>query len=177
MCALSFKFLKKSLPVRYSFGVLIMFFLNLSKTGSLGFTAIFDSELHLPQLPTDVQSKNKLVLHGSGNTSPNPETADKPNQADRKPNYNSATRISRAEFAKMYNNARKSKDWTEMEQFYAAVFQNPSTICATFKKELAQNGARLENPDLKDELLNNVLEKIEQVNGTVQKAMLKSIGK
>ena len=90
---------------------------------------------------------------------------------------NSATRISRAEFAKMYNNARKSKDSTELEQFYAAVFQNPSTICATFKKELAQNGARLENPDLKDELLNNVLEKIEQVNGTVQKAMLKSIGK
>ena len=123
-------------------------------------------------MPTDVQSKNKLVLHGSGNTSPNPETADKPNsnQADRKPNYNSATRISRAEFAKMYNNARKSKDSTELEQFYAAVFQNPSTICATFKKELAQNGARLENPDLKDELLNNILDKIEQVNGTVQKA-------
>ena len=120
--------------------------------GSLGFTSIFDSDLHLPQLPKDENSKNKLVYHGSGNTSPNPGSAEK--QTDRKPNYKIATRVSRLEFTKMYNNARKNKDWSELEAFYSNIFQNAGNICATFKKDLNQNGARLENPDLKEDLLN-----------------------
>jgi len=43
------------------------------------------------------------------------------------------------------------------------------------KKDLEQNGAKKENPELKIDLLHYVLDKIETVNGSVQKAMLKSI--
>ena len=42
-------------------------------------------------------------------------------------------------------------------------------------KDLEQNGAKKENPELKIDLLHYVLDKIETVNGSVQKAMLKSI--
>ena len=130
----------------------------LCPLGSLGFTTMFDTDFHLPQLPPDVQSKNKLVQHGSGNTSPNPELDSK--AIERKPNYKTITRISRSEFMKLYNSARKTKDWSDLENFYIIAFQNAGNICATFKKDLNQNGARLEGPDLKDELLNTVLDKI-----------------
>ena len=62
-----------------------------------------------------------------------------------------------------------------MEEFYAMTFANCANICATFKKDLEQNGAKKENPELKIDLLHYVLDKIETVNGSVQKAMLKSI--
>ncbi len=38
-----------------------------------------------------------------------------------------------------------------------------------------QNGARLETPDLRDDLINSVMDKIEQANASVQKTMLKAV--
>ena len=75
----------------------------------------------------------------------------------------------------MLSHAKKSKDWAEVEEFYSMAFSNCAAICATFKKDLEQNGAKKENPELKIDLLHYVLDKIEIVNGSVQKAMLKSI--
>ena len=97
------------------------------------------------------------------------------NKRSAKPKYNTDSRLSKSEFGKILSLAKKSKDWTEVEEFYAMTFANCANICATFKKDLEQNGAKKENPELKIDLLHYVLDKIETVNGSVQKAMLKSI--
>ena len=117
--------------------------------------------------------RNKLVLHGSGNSSPsNPSSADFRAAI---PKYNTETRLSKSELSKLLNQAKKSKEWSEVEEFYSLAFQSCANICATFKKDLEQNGAKRDSPELKVDLLNYVLDKIESMSGSVQKSMLKSI--
>jgi len=90
----------------------------------------FDSD-RLPYLTTT--DRNKLVSHGSGNTSPNnPQSSE--NKRSAKPKYNTDSRLSKSEFGKILSLAKKSKDWTEVEEFYAMTFANCANICATFKK-------------------------------------------
>lgn len=104
--------------------------------GSLGFTALFETE-RLPYLPTDDKSRNKLVLHGSGNTSPMLGTPGLAREI-KKPDYCTDTRLSRSEFSKMFSAAKKSKEWSEVEDFYTMTFQNAANLCATFKKDVKQ---------------------------------------
>ena len=91
------------------------------------------------------------------------------------PNYNTDTQISRSELSKMIGQAKKSKEWSEVEEFYSQAFSNCANLCATFKQDPEQNGAKMEDPELKMDLLNYTLDKIESLSGSVQKGMLKSI--
>ena len=135
--------------------------------GPIGITTVFDSQ-RLPYLPTE--SKN---LVSSGSTSPNNTSADL--SKSKRPKYSTETRLTRSEFSKMFSYAKKTKEWSEVEDFYTLVFQSASNLVATFKKELNQHGAKMDSPDLKSDLLHSVLDKVEQLNGNVQKSMLKSI--
>ncbi len=103
--------------------------------GSLGFTSMFETE-RLPYLVVDDNSKNKLVQLGSGNSSPNPGSAE--SKGAKKPNYPTETRLSRSEFSKLMSNAKKSKEWSDVEDFYATVFQSPAHLCGTFKRDIKQ---------------------------------------
>ena len=137
--------------------------------GPIGITTVFDSQ-RLPYLPTDSSSKN---LVSSGSTSPNTTSADL--SKSKRPKYNTETRLTRSEFSKMFSYAKKTKEWSEVEDFYTLVFQSASNLVATFKKELNQHGAKMDSPDLKSDLLHSVLDKVEHINGNVQKSMLKSM--
>ena len=138
--------------------------------GPIGITTVFDTQ-RLPYLPTD--GKNLVSNGSSGTTSPSGTSADL--SKSKRPKYNTETRLTRSEFSKMFNYAKKTKEWSEVEDFYTLVFQSAPNLVATFKKELNQHGAKMESPDLKSDLLHSVLDKVEQTNGTVQKSMLKSI--
>lgn len=136
----------------------------------------FDSD-RLPYLINTESRNTRLVLHGSGNTSPNLLQLGSGHEKCRKkvPKYMTETRLSRSEISKMISAAKKSKEWSAVEEFYALTFSNCAHICATFKKDMEQNGAKMEDPDLKVELLNYVMDKVESLGPSVQKSMLKSI--
>ncbi len=122
-------------PENRAIGGFLVTSLGRVTLGSLGFTSMFESE-RLPYLVVDDNSKNKLVQNGSGNVSPNPGSAE--SKDSKRPNYPTEQRISRSEFSKLMSNAKKSKEWGEVEEFYSTVFQSPSNLCGTFKRDVKQ---------------------------------------
>ena len=138
--------------------------------GSLGFVSYFES--NGTRLPPVADSKNKLVQLGSGNSTPDLTTAvpSKPQEPDYPPR-----KYNLPEFKKMLNHAKKSKNFSEVKEFYGETFKSPVMICATFKANPERMGAILESPEVDLNYLETVYNNIEITTAAVQKNMLKSI--
>ena len=99
--------------------------------GSLGFASYFeDPSGRLP--PVAVDTKNKLVVLGSGNSTPNLSRSGSSSLGNSQRMYPTALHDRRS-FVKMVQLAKKSKDFTQVKEFYGQTFKTPAHICSTFK--------------------------------------------
>ncbi len=125
----------------------------------------------LPHVAPD--TRNKLVLHGSGNIT----EKNKARSAHKKKikNYPKPLVTTREEFKELFHRAKRTKDFESLHEFYVTTFKTPMALCATFKKHPHQEGATLESADLKSDLLYAALDAIKQLNVALQKNIVRSI--
>jgi hypothetical protein len=100
----------------------------------------------LPKVAAD--SKNKLVQMGSGNTNGISSSSSSSNNCDNlsepepTPAIYEPVEIDRESFVEMMDRAKSSKNYEEPQKLYLEMFKSPVAVCATFKVDPVQDGAR-----------------------------------
>lgn len=131
--------------------------------GSLGLKSQSKESDKLPRLTDD--SRNKLMLRS---IQPRSGLKGKP-----KITYDTVE-MEKDQFLELVLQAKKTKDHSEVQQFFETTFKNPARLCATFKKTPMQDGARLDDPELDQDLLFAVFDSVKSLNVSVQKTLIRS---
>ncbi|CAM1307290.1 HECTD2 (predicted) [Pycnogonum litorale] len=71
--------------------------------------------------------------------------------------------------------ARNTRDYRKVKEIYETVFNSLVNLNATFKFEPDQDGAHIEDPNLKLEFLNNIYDALAELPSHITKATLKAL--
>ncbi|XP_025415206.1 probable E3 ubiquitin-protein ligase HECTD2 [Sipha flava] len=94
-------------------------------------------------------------------------------QIESKPKY-PIRHETREEFLQEIRKAHKNENYIIIQRFYMRLFESFSEICALFKINPSQSGAKLEDPDLNLEFIYAVNDALKDLPSGVQKIVLKS---
>nr|XP_053648254.1 probable E3 ubiquitin-protein ligase HECTD2 [Cherax quadricarinatus] len=81
----------------------------------------------------------------------------------------------REDFMQEVRKAKESKSYSEMKKFYFDTFDSYASICATFKRDPDYDGARVDDPGLKMELIYTVHDSVREMPSVVHKHFLKAV--
>ncbi|XP_069157582.1 probable E3 ubiquitin-protein ligase HECTD2 [Procambarus clarkii] len=81
----------------------------------------------------------------------------------------------REDFMQDMRRAKETKTYTEMKKFYFDTFESYASICATFKRDPDYDGARVDDPGVKMELVYTVHDSIREMPSVVHKHFLKAV--
>ncbi|KAK7075410.1 putative E3 ubiquitin-protein ligase HTD2, partial [Halocaridina rubra] len=95
-------------------------------------------------------------------------------QSSQRPVYPART-TRREDFMQDVRKAKETKSFSEMKKFYFDTFDSYASICATFKRNPDYDGARVDDPGLKTELVYTVHDSIKEMPSVVHKHFLKAV--
>ncbi|XP_042209377.1 probable E3 ubiquitin-protein ligase HECTD2 [Homarus americanus] len=81
----------------------------------------------------------------------------------------------REDFMQEVRKAKETKNFTDMKKFYFNTFESYASICATFKRNPDYDGARVDDPGLKMELVYTVHDSVHEMPSVVHKHFLKAV--
>ena len=163
-------------------GSLLVSSLGSLTLGSLGMGSHNTDKL--PKVPKD--TKNRLVSVGGSPSHSGGETSKstKDHHHHHGSKSSSSTKsiknlykdsINLETFKKMLEEAKSSKDYDKVQEFYSTTFKTALAVCSAFKQKPRQDGARLEDPELKTDFMYLVMDSIKPQPINIQKAVIRSI--
>ncbi|XP_076066070.1 putative E3 ubiquitin-protein ligase HECTD2 [Oratosquilla oratoria] len=95
-------------------------------------------------------------------------------EGSKRPLYPART-TRREDFMQDVRKAKETKNYNDVKKFYFETFESYAAICATFKRDPDQDGARVDDPGLKMELVYTVHDSIKDSTSVVHKNFLKAV--
>ena len=126
----------------------------------------------LPQVPKD--TKNKLVSVGSTKASPKDHTVTKIAASKTIKNLYKDS-ITLEAFKSLLEDAKQANDYDKVQAFYSTTFKTALGLCSAFKQRPRQDGARLENPELRMDFMYAVMDAIKAQPIGIQKAVIRAV--
>ena len=66
-------------------------------------------------------------------------------------------------YRKEFKKAKKTKNYTDIKKFYFTTFESFANVCATLKRDPEFNGASLDDPGLKMELVHSLHDSLKEL--------------